>query len=636
MSRETFVWPGNLGKQALGTRASDSWIIPGPQPRSFVTKQPARNGRSAGDRSISRMRNAMPGPRLHLCRRATGALTDVYEVRDDAEIRGWRTCGSRWYPAPRRAPDHPMENSPAHGRGRRSLQVLRRASSLIDECGTSLRRSGDIARNGPLRPPPFTLQPRIQSTSGSPASAWPPLLLETFLGASSRAQLQKGAPLLLEILKTYKMLVVGNVYVIAAVAVVGGALFGFDISSMSAIISTKGGITSAMPAGSWLGALLSGYISDILGRKRAIQVGSVIWCIGSIIVCASQNIGMLIAGRIINGLAVGICSAQVPVYITEIAPPSKRGRLVGCQQWAITWGILIMFYISYGCSYVNGTAAFRIPWGLQMIPAIFLFIAMLFLPESPRWLAKQDRWEDAIQVLALVHAKGDPNSPFVAKEMAEIREVVEFERANHDVTYWELLTPKMINRTHIGVFCQIWSQLTGMNVMMYYITYIFSMAGLGNNVLLPSSIQYIINVVMTVPALLWVDRWGRRPTLLVGAFFMMIFLYINAGLLASYGKTPYPGQFKIAAESISITGAPAKAVIACTYLFVASYAPTWGPVSWIYPPELYPLRVRGKAVALATSANWAFNTALSAFVPPAFQNIRQVHFLKNIMNNDTH
>jgi len=96
--------------------------------------------------------------------------------------------------------------------------------------------------------------------------------------------------------------------------------------------SVQGGITASMPGGSWLGALISGYLSDILGRRKAIQVGSVIWCIGSILVCASQNIGMLVVGRFINGLSVGICSAQVPVYITEIAPPSKRGRLVGCQH----------------------------------------------------------------------------------------------------------------------------------------------------------------------------------------------------------------------------------------------------------------------------------------------------------------
>jgi MFS family permease len=175
---------------------------------------------------------------------------------------------------------------------------------------------------------------------------------------------------------------------------------------------------------------------------------------------------MLAVGRIINGFSVGMCSAQVPVYISEIAPPSKRGRLVGFQQWAITWGILIMFFICYGSSFLQGTAAFRLPWGLQMIPAILLYIGLIFLPESPRWLAKKDRWEEAQSVLTLVHGHGDPNSPFVSRELEEIRGVVEFERQNSDVTYFELFHPKMLNRTMIGVFTQIWSQLTGMNVMV--------------------------------------------------------------------------------------------------------------------------------------------------------------------------
>ena len=182
--------------------------------------------------------------------------------------------------------------------------------------------------------------------------------------------------------------------------------------------------------------------------------------IGSIITSASQNIPMLVVGRIINGFSVGICSAQVPVYISELAPPSMRGRLVGFQQWAITWGILIMFFICYGCSFLNGSAAFRLPWGLQMIPAILLGLGLFFLPESPRWLAKKDRWEEAKDVLILVHGKGDPDSPWVARELNEIRDVVEFERANSDVTYLELVKPNMINRTAIGVFTQIWSQLS--------------------------------------------------------------------------------------------------------------------------------------------------------------------------------
>src|ERR1700731_2896452 len=136
--------------------------------------------------------------------------------------------------------------------------------------------------------------------------------------------------------------------------------------------------------------------------------------------------------------------------------------------------------------------------------------------------------------------------------------------------------------------------------MMYYISYVFTMAGVGSTsaVLLSSSIQYIINVVMTVPALLFVDVWGRRPTLLIGAALMMTWMFANAGLVATYGVPAYKGEFPSDAESFSISGPPSKALIACTYLFVASFAPTWGPVSWIYPPELYPLRVRGKAVAL--------------------------------------
>ncbi|KAF1954853.1 high affinity glucose transporter [Byssothecium circinans] len=446
---------------------------------------------------------------------------------------------------------------------------------------------------------------------------------------------------------------IGNIYGITAIAVIGGGLFGFDISSMSAILPTQqyrcyfnqgphgpgfddstecsgptanvqGGITASMPGGSFIGALVSGYLTDMFGRKTTIQIGSAIWCIGSIISCASQNIGMLIVGRFINGLSVGICSAQVPVYVSELAPPSRRGRVVGAQQWAITWGILIMFYISYGCTFLEGPTAWRVPWGLQMLPAVVLFLGLILLPESPRWLARHDKWEECHAVLTLVHGKGDPNAPFVQLELEEIRQMIDFENQNADVTVWELFRPRMLNRLHIGIFTQIWSQLTGMNVMMYYITYVFGMAGLkGNNNLVASSIQYVINVFMTISALIFIDRWGRRIPLVGGALLMATWMFANAGLMASYGKPAPPGGLNnIAEQSWEITGAPAKAVIACTYLFVASYAPTWGPVSWIYPPELFPLRVRGKAVALTTSFNWIFNFALSYFVPPAFVSIK--------------
>jgi hypothetical protein len=126
-----------------------------------------------------------------------------------------------------------------------------------------------------------------------------------------------------------------------------------------------------------------------------------------------------------------------------------------------------MFYVSYGCSFLHGEAAFRVPWGLQMIPAMLLSVGLLFLPESPRWLARQDRWEDCHNILTLVHGHGNPDHPFVQCELQEIKAMCEFERQNGDASWLELFKPSMINRTHIGVFTQIWSQLTGMNVIMY-------------------------------------------------------------------------------------------------------------------------------------------------------------------------
>jgi MFS family permease len=158
---------------------------------------------------------------------------------------------------------------------------------------------------------------------------------------------------------------------------------------------------------------------------------------------------------------------------------------------------------------------------------------------------------------------------------------------------------------------------------VYYITYVFAMAGYsGDSNLLASSIQYIINVLMTLPALIWLDKWGRRPTLLIGAALMGTFMYANGAIMAVHGEVVPGGIDGVAQQSMKLHGAAAKGLIACTYLFVASYAPTWGPVSLAYPPELYPMRLRGKGVALSTSGNWAFNTALGLFTPPAFANIR--------------
>lgn len=176
---------------------------------------------------------------------------------------------------------------------------------------------------------------------------------------------------------------------------------------------------------------------------------------------------MLIVGRFINGFCVGICSAQVPVYVGELAPPHLRGLVMGAQQWAITWGVLIMFYISYGSSFLTGPLAFRLPWGLQMIPAIFLFFGLLFTPESPRWLAKKDRWEECCHIISSIHSNNNLDDEFIQMEIQQLKDACELERHKTDNTYFDLFRPHMIWRTHIVVFVQIWCQLTGINAILY-------------------------------------------------------------------------------------------------------------------------------------------------------------------------
>ncbi|CAJ2505740.1 Uu.00g131340.m01.CDS01 [Anthostomella pinea] len=430
-----------------------------------------------------------------------------------------------------------------------------------------------------------------------------------------------------------------NVYFICAFAAIGGGLFGFDISSMSGVLGTQaykryfgnpvsyqqGGITASMPAGSLVGSLASSFIADKYSRKVALQVACILWIIGSIIQCASTGVGMLCAGRVIAGLCVGIASSIVPVYQSEVAPKEIRGRVVSLQQWAITWGILIQYFIQYGAAQVGGgpddlnqpEAAFRIPWAIQMIPAFILLIGLFFFPYSPRWLASKDRWEEAIKVLALLHANGDVNHPKVLAEYKEIEEALRFEKQEAVSSFNALARPRIFKRVLLGMSIQMWSQLCGMNIMMYYIVYIMEAANIASP-LTTASIQYVINVVLTLPAILYLDKFGRRPALIFGAFFMMVFLFTSGALQAVYGQPSASSDV----TWIVLDNTPVSAgIIACSYLFVAVFATTWGPTSWTYPAEIFPSKVRAKAVSLSTASNWFWNMILAFAVPPLLWSI---------------
>lgn len=250
-----------------------------------------------------------------------------------------------------------------------------------------------------------------------------------------------------------------------------------------------------------------------------------------------------------------------------------------------------------------------------MVPGFILLVGLCFFPRSPRWLASKDRWDEAIEVLAHLHGGGDKNHPKVLAEYQEIKDAIEFERTVADTSFAALVKPRILKRVILGMSIQMWSQLCGMNIMMYYIVYIMKGAGIADE-LLTSSIQYIINVTMTLPAIIWLDRTGRRPSLLLGSFGMMTFLFISGAIQATYGRPNDDPDLPEISWIVKGHPSASKGIVACSYLFVATFATTWGPTSWTYPSEIFPAKVRAKAVSLATASNWTWNMALAFGVPP--------------------
>ncbi|KKY24921.1 putative sugar transporter [Phaeomoniella chlamydospora] len=441
-------------------------------------------------------------------------------------------------------------------------------------------------------------------------------------------------PSIVHIVKMYR---ISNIYVLAAFGTIGGALFGFDISSMSLWIGAdqyldyfnspdsnlQGGITASMSAGSFAGAIAAGFLSDRIGRRRVLMVASCIWIIGAVVQCSAQNVAHLIVGRMISGFSIGITSSQVCVYLAELAPSRIRGRIVGIQQWAIEWGILIMYMVSYGCEQgISGPSSFRVAWGVQGVPGIVLFAAMIFFPESPRWLGSKGRWDEALDTLALLHGNGDRENPVVVAEYEEVQEAARIAAEAKGISFFSLFGRRLWKRTVCGASVQMWQQLLGGNVTMYYVVYVFQMAGLtGNTNLYSSAIQYVIFLVTTGFMLPIIDRIGRRHLLLTGSILCMGLHFAIAGLMASYGHyvSEIDGNKNL---RWLITGAPSKGVIACSYIFVGVYGLTWAPTAWIYCSEVFPLKHRALGVGVSAATNWIFNFALAYFVSPAFTNIQ--------------
>ncbi|MGH3172152.1 MAG: sugar porter family MFS transporter [Trebonia sp.] len=388
----------------------------------------------------------------------------------------------------------------------------------------------------------------------------------------------------------------------AAITALGGLLFGYDTGVVSgALLFVKkdfGGlssfqqelVTSLLLVGAVAGALVAGRIADRIGRHPTVMATALVFIVGVLLAAFTPTYPVLLVARIIIGLAVGSASMIVPLYIGEIVPPRIRGAMVSLNQLAITAGILGSYLIDYGLS---STSNWRLMFGLAVIPAAALFIGMLFQNESPHWLIRQGRLDEARAVLRRVRETPAGQSNADAVIEAEIREVQDVSRSAAHTRTRDLLTARVRPLLYVGVLLAVFQQITGINTVIYYAPSLLQGAGFGNSAaLLANVVNGAVNVGMTIVAVWLLDKVGRRPLLLTGTAGMAVGMVITA--LSFLGGS-------------HLTGALAVVAVLGLLIYTGSFAIGLGPVFWLLIAEIYPLRIRGAAMSVATMANWAAN-----------------------------
>ncbi|MDP8261374.1 MAG: sugar porter family MFS transporter [Candidatus Kappaea frigidicola] len=386
------------------------------------------------------------------------------------------------------------------------------------------------------------------------------------------------------------------VIVIAFIAALAGLLFGYDtgvISGAILFIKDKFGLTdfteemtvSSVLLGAVIGAAISGVIADKFGRKKSIIVTAVIFSIAALGSAISANIDQLIICRLFIGVAIGIASFVAPLYISEISPPKIRGALVSFNQLMITCGIVLSYIADY---LLSADAAWRWMFAFGAVPAIILGIGMFFLPYSPRWLVAQGRRDEAKAVLERI---GETD---VDNDVKNIEEGISEESGNWSELFSPWLRPVLI----VGIVLAFIQQATGINTVIYYAPTIFEFAGFESHKIsiLATAGVGVVNVLMTIVAILFIDRVGRKPLLYIGL----------TGMILSLGALGL--GFQMAGPSAIME----KVTIISLAVYIASFAISLGPIFWLIIAEIYPLKVRGRAMSLATVANWTFNLIVAS------------------------
>lgn len=383
-------------------------------------------------------------------------------------------------------------------------------------------------------------------------------------------------------------------YIVAIVASLGGLLSGYDTGVISGALlfinetwvlpdTLQGFLVSSVLIGAVIGAATNGILADIFGRKKIIMAIAVIFILGSILCAFAPNVYVLILSRIFVGFAVGIVNFVVPLYLSEVSPKNLRGTLVSLYQWAITAGILFSYFINA----VFAQAVYNWRWMLfaGVVPGLVLFIGMCFMSDTPRWLVSKNRDDEAKKVFSKIEPDIEPE-----KEIAEIKETLVDNRQEKAfrLKKW-MIMPFVVG---IGImFAQI---CTGINTIIYYAPTIFKTAGFDSNLtaIYATTGIGVVNFIMTIVAVFFTDRIGRKPLLYFGLTGVMLSLFALGTSFAFAG----------------VLGSSLKWVaVGSLVTYIICFAMSLGPIGWILVSEVFPLRIRGIAMSVCTVSNFAFN-----------------------------
>ena len=395
-----------------------------------------------------------------------------------------------------------------------------------------------------------------------------------------------------------------TIYVFGAL---GGLLFGYDTGVISGALLfipkdfklspfLQGAIVAGLLLGAMIGAAAAGRLSDRLGRRRLIIAAAVVFTGGSLLAALAPSVGVLVAARVIIGLAVGSAALVVPLYLSEIAPTESRGAIASLNQLMIVGGILTAFIVN---AILASSGNWRLMLGLAAVPSVILLVGMLLMPETPRYLVLTGEEKTARGVLE--------DLPGDERPQERIEEIREVEHEEEDVgglrALWQArwVRPALLVATGLAVL----QQLVGINTIIYYAPTTLTNVGFAKtSAIYANLIIGVINVGMTLIAIRIIDRVGRKPLLFAGVAGMVASLLV-LGISLSVMATPHhPSD-------------PAAIVtLVCLATFIAFFAATWGPVVWVMIPEVLPLSVRGTAMGVAVLGNWAANFVVSQSFPP--------------------